>query len=143
MYRRRHKTLEVLLVHPGGPFWAKKDLGAWSVPKGEYTSDEDPLAAAGREFEEEIGCKADGDFKELPEIKQKGGKHIKAWAVEGDLDPKNLRSNTFRMEWPPHSGKFEHFPEVDRAAWFSIETARRKILKSQAPLLDHLEQMLR
>ena len=142
LYRRKDKSFEVLLVHPGGPFWARKDLGSWSIPKGEYTSGEDPLEAARREFEEETGLSAEGDFKELPEIRQKGGKIVKAWAVDGDLNPEEIRSNTFRLEWPPHSGRYQDFPEVDRAAWFPLETAREKILKSQQSLLDHLERML-
>jgi predicted NUDIX family NTP pyrophosphohydrolase len=142
MYRRRGSTLEVLLVHPGGPLWARKDLGAWSIPKGEYSPDEAPLDAALREFEEETSFRVEGDFMELPEIRQKGGKLIKAWAVEGDLAPADVRSNTFRMEWPPHSGRQGEFPEVDRAGWFPMETARVKILKSQEPLLDHLETVL-
>ena len=143
MYRWRNKTLEVLLVHPGGPFWARKDLGSWSIPKGEYTSGEDPLVAAQREFEEETGFRPQGDFKELSEIKQKGGKLVRAWALEGDVDPGRIQSNTFRTEWPPRSGKFKDFPEIDRAAWFPMDAARRKILKSQVPLLDHLDQLLR
>jgi predicted NUDIX family NTP pyrophosphohydrolase len=142
LYRRKDRGLEVLLVHPGGPFWARKDLGSWSIPKGEYSSDEDPLEAARREFTEETGFSAEGDFRELPGIRQKSGKLVRAWALQGDLDAKQLKSNTFRMEWPPHSGKFEDFPEVDRAAWFPVETARHKILTSQRPLLDHLEHLL-
>lgn len=142
MYRRKGRAVEVLLIHPGGPLWARKDLGAWSIPKGEYSHAEDPLDAALREFKEETGFDAEGEFIELPEIRQKGGKMIKAWAVEGDLQPGAIRSNTFRMEWPPHSGRVADFPEVDRGAWFPMETARVKILKSQEPLLDHLETLL-
>jgi predicted NUDIX family NTP pyrophosphohydrolase len=142
LYRRKDRTLEVFLVHPGGQFWARKDQGSWSIPKGEYGPEEDPLDAARREFEEETGSRAEGDFRELPEIRQKGGKLVRAWALEGDLDPDGIRSNTFRMEWPPHSGAFKDFPEVDRAAWFPLETARLKMLKSQVPLLDHLEILL-
>lgn len=142
MYRRRGGVVEVLLVHPGGPFWARKDLGSWSIPKGEYSLHEDPLAAAKREFEEETGFTAQGDFRELQEIKQRGGKLVKAWSFEGDCDPKTVKSNAFKMEWPPRSGKAQEFPEVDRADWFTIEIARRKILKSQAPLLEELENML-
>jgi predicted NUDIX family NTP pyrophosphohydrolase len=142
MYRRRTGTLEVLLVHPGGPFWARKDSGAWSIPKGEYAGDEDRLEAARREFEEETGFEAGGEFRQLPEIKQAGGKVVSAWAFEGDLDAEKIRSNTFKMEWPPHSGKLKDFPEIDRAAWFSLEAAREKILKGQRPLLEHLEEML-
>jgi predicted NUDIX family NTP pyrophosphohydrolase len=142
MYRRRAGAVQVLLVHPGGPLWARRDLGSWSIPKGEYPPDEDPLDAARREFREETGFAAEGDFTGLPEIKQKGGKIIKAWTFEGDCNPEDLTSNTFRMEWPPHSGRTKEFPEVDRAGWFPIEAARAKILKSQEPLLDHLERLL-
>jgi len=142
MYRYRDKTLEVFLVHPGGPFWARKDLGAWSIPKGEYRADEDPLAAARREFREETGLTAEGPFRELTEIRQKGGKHVQAYALEGDADPEAIRSNTFTMEWPPRSGERQAFPEVDRAGWFGLEEARRKILAGQQPLLDELEDLL-
>ena len=143
MYRRRDRAVEVLLVHPGGPFWAKKDDGYWSIPKGEYSPEEDPLEAAKREFEEETGFRAEGGLRELPEIRQKGGKTVKAWALEGDCNPEDLKSNTFKMEWPPHSGVIKDFPEVDRADWFPMETAKVKILKSQQPLLDHLQTILR
>lgn len=140
LYRHGGAGLEVLLVHPGGPFWAKKDDGAWSIPKGEYTPGEDPLSVAKREFEEETGASMDavtrGDFLSLSPIKQAGGKVVSAWCVAGDFDPGLLRSNVFQMEWPPKSGKKKEFPEVDRAAWFSPEEARRKLLASQAPLLD-------
>jgi predicted NUDIX family NTP pyrophosphohydrolase len=142
MYRRRDAAIEVFLVHPGGPFWAKKDLAAWSIPKGEYSPDEDPLAAAKREFEEETGFVAQGDFRALPEIRQKGGKYVKAWALEGDCDPKAIKSNAFTMEWPPGSVIYQEFPEIDRAEWFAMEEARRKILESQLPLLDELDKML-
>jgi predicted NUDIX family NTP pyrophosphohydrolase len=142
MYRRKSHVTEVFLVHPGGPFWVRRDSGSWSIPKGEYPPSEDPLDAARREFEEETGFRPEGDFVELPEIKQKGGKLVKAWALEGDLDPDNIKSNTFRTEWPPHSGNTREFPEIDRAAWFPIETAKVKILKSQEPLLGHLRKML-
>jgi predicted NUDIX family NTP pyrophosphohydrolase len=142
MYRRRKGLLEVFLIHPGGPFWAKKDLGAWSIPKGEYADEEEPLAAAKREFEEETGIKLEGDFTALRAIRQPGGKTVLAWAFEGDGNASAIRSNTFSMEWPPHSGKQQEFPEVDRAAWFNIETAREKILKGQLPLLEELEQLL-
>lgn len=143
MYRRRGPLVEVFLVHPGGPFWTRKDLGAWSIPKGEYSPDEDALEAAKREFDEETGFAPRGEFKELKEIKQSGGKLVKAWAFEGDCDPGAIKSNTFKMEWPPRSGREQEFPEVDRAEWFAIETAREKILKSQVPLLEELEQMLK
>jgi predicted NUDIX family NTP pyrophosphohydrolase len=139
MYRR-HNPLEVFLVHPGGPFWAKKDLGAWSIPKGEYAGDEQPLHAARREFEEETSFPAIGDFIELGEIKQPGGKIVTAWAFEGDCDPQNLRSNTFETEWPPRSGRRMEFPEVDRGRWLSIEEARRYLLPAQLVFLDRLLQ---
>ncbi|MFH0962516.1 MAG: NUDIX domain-containing protein [Planctomycetota bacterium] len=142
MYRRRQGVLEVLLVHPGGPFWAKKDLGVWSIPKGEYVEREDPLEAAKREFEEETGFRAQGDFQPLTPATQPGGKVVHAWALEGDCDPSSLRSNTFTMEWPPKSGKQRDFPEVDRAAWFSIDEAKQRILKGQLPLLLQLAEIL-
>lgn len=142
MYRRREGEVEVFLVHPGGPFWARKDLGAWSIPKGEYGEGEEPLTAAQREFEEETGFLTRGDFLELGAVKQAGGKVVSAWAFEGDCDPGELKSNVFEMEWPPRSGRVAEFPEVDRAGWFSIAEARERILKSQAPLLDALVQRL-
>jgi predicted NUDIX family NTP pyrophosphohydrolase len=142
MYRRGDAGLAVLLVHPGGPFWAKKDLGAWSIPKGEHAADEEPLAAARREFTEETGAQARGEFVPLGEVKQPGGKYVTAWAVEGDFDPAALVSGTFEMEWPPRSGRKRSFPEVDRADWFSLDEARRKILTGQRPLIDRLERML-
>jgi predicted NUDIX family NTP pyrophosphohydrolase len=138
LYRRRAGALEVFLVHPGGPFWAKKDLGAWSVPKGELAEGEDPLAAAKREFTEETGFPIDGEFRALRPLRQPSGKTVVAWAVEGDCDPAELRSNTFEMEWPPKSGKRQAFPEVDRAAWFPLEEARKRILAGQAAFLDEL-----
>ena len=138
MYRRQNSRLELFLVHPGGPFWAKKDLGAWSVPKGEYGEAEDPLEAARREFTEETGFAADGDFLDLGTIRQAGGKLVSVWAVEGDCDPAQLRSNTCMIEWPPRSGRQMEIPEVDRAAWFSIDEARERILKAQAPVIDLL-----
>jgi predicted NUDIX family NTP pyrophosphohydrolase len=137
MYRRHH-GLEVFLVHPGGPLWAKKDLGAWSIPKGEYGKDEEPLAAARREFEEETGFPAVGDFIELGELKQPSGKIVSAWAFEGDCDAQNLRSNNFEMEWPPRSGRTMEFPEVDRGSWYSIEEARKYLLPGQLEFLDRL-----
>lgn len=142
MYRRRGGGLEVFLVHPGGPFWAKKDAGAWSIPKGEYAEGEDALAAAQREFEEETGFVARGDFVDLGTVKQPGGKVVRAWAIEGDCDPAELKSNMFEMEWPPRSGRLAEFPEVDRAGWFSVEEARERILKGQLPLLDALVSRL-
>ncbi|HEX6084207.1 MAG TPA: NUDIX domain-containing protein [Thermoanaerobaculia bacterium] len=138
LYRRRGNELEVFLVHPGGPFWAKKDLGAWSLPKGEIEEGEDPLTAARRELTEETGLTIEGDFRPLRPQKQKSGKTILAWAVEGDCDPAQLRSGLFSMEWPPRSGRQQEFPEVDRGAWFSIEEARQRINAGQAPFLDEL-----
>ena len=138
LYRHRDDALEVFLAHPGGPFWARKDLGAWTIPKGLIDDGEDPLEAAKREFREEIGVEVRGVFRALNPIRQKGGKVVLAWAVEGECDPAKLRSNTFTMEWPPKSGKQAEFPEVDRAAWFAIGEAKEKILPSQLPLLDEL-----
>ena len=129
---------EVLLVHPGGPFWKKKDLGAWSIPKGEVELGEEPFAAAQREFEEEVGTKACGDFVGLGEIRQTGGKIVHAWAFEGDCNTASIRSNAFSMIWPPKSGKLQSFLEIDRAAWFSLDTARSRILKGQIPFLERL-----
>ena len=131
----------MFLVHPGGPFWTRKDQGAWSIPKGEFTT-EAPLDAAQREFHEETGFTACGDFRPLETIRQAGGKIVHAWAVEGDCDAEAATSNSFTMEYPPHSGRLRSFPEVDRAAWFPLAQAREKILKSQLPLLDQLETML-
>lgn len=132
-------TIEVLLVHPGGPFWARRDAGAWSIPKGEYAEDEDPLTAARREFTEEIGRPVpDGPLIELGEVRQKAGKLVVAWAVEGDLDPATVVSNTFTLEWPRGSGRLREFPEVDRAEWFSLEEAAVRMLEGQRPLLDAL-----
>jgi predicted NUDIX family NTP pyrophosphohydrolase len=142
MYRRRNRHLEVFLVHPGGPFWAKKDLGAWSIPKGEYVEGEQPLEAARREFQEETGFTALGSFLELGAVTQAGGKVVSVWAFEGDCDPGNLVSNRFELEWPPRSGRLIEAPEVDRGGWFSISAARERILKSQAPILDMLSQRL-
>jgi predicted NUDIX family NTP pyrophosphohydrolase len=142
MYRRTEGTLEVFLVHPGGPFWAKRDAGAWSIPKGEFGPDEDPLTAARREFAEETGFDVAGDFKALAPVRQPGGKVVHAFAVEGDCDPSLLRSNPFLMEWPPRSGRRQEFPEVDRAAWFTIDQAHDRILKGQRPLLDQLETII-
>jgi predicted NUDIX family NTP pyrophosphohydrolase len=138
MYRRGGAGLELLLVHPGGPFWKNKDLGAWSIPKGEYAEGEDPLAVAKREFEEETGARVAGDLLPLGEIVQAGGKAVTAFAVAGDFDPATLSSNTFDLEWPPRSGRKSTFPEVDRAQWFAPEEARSKILASQGELIDRL-----
>jgi predicted NUDIX family NTP pyrophosphohydrolase len=142
IYRRRRRGLEVLLVHPGGPFWARKDLGAWSIPKGEYDPGEDPLAAARREFREETGFSVTGEFIPLRPRKQPSGKIIEAWAVEGDCDPAAIRSNVFSLEWPPHSGQQQQFPEVDRGAWFSLPEAREKIIKGQVGFLEELQARL-
>ena len=138
VFRGDLSELEVLLAHPGGPYWSKKDAGAWTIPKGEFLDEEEALTAAKREFEEEMGSPIDGDFLELEPLRQPGGKTIYAWAVRGDFDPARLSSNLFSMEWPPKSGRREEFPEVDRAAWFSIAQARVKILPGQAPFLDAL-----
>jgi predicted NUDIX family NTP pyrophosphohydrolase len=142
MYRRAGPALELLLVHPGGPFWKKRDAGGWSIPKGEYAPGEDPLAVAVREFEEETGARPAGEFRPLGDVVQKGGKIVAAWAVEGDLDPTTIRSNTFEIEWPPKSGRKAAFPEVDRAGWFSPDEARAKILPSQCPFIARLEERI-
>ncbi len=143
MYRFKGEMAEVLLVHPGGPFWAKKNAGAWSVPKGLCGPGEDLLAAAVREFHEETGFAAGGGFLDLGELRQPSGKIIHAWAFEGDCDPADLKSNTFSMEWPPHSGKESEFPEVDRAGWFGLDEAGRKILKGQVQFIVRLERLLK
>jgi len=142
LYRMHRGTLQVLVVHPGGPLWKHKDDGAWSIPKGEYAPTEDALAAARREFEEETGLRPEGPFLELAPVKLRSGKVVRAWAVEGDCDPARLLSNTFRMEWPPRSGRWAEFPEVDRAAFLSIEEARIKLNPAQVPLLDDLRSKL-
>jgi predicted NUDIX family NTP pyrophosphohydrolase len=140
---RSAPALEVLLVHPGGPFFAKKDAGVWSIPKGEYEDGDDPLACALREFEEETGARVEAaSAVELGTIVQRGGKRVTAWAIEGDLDAAATHSNTFVMEWPPRSGRQQEFPEIDRAEWFALGTARSKVVKGQMPLLDALEQKL-
>ena len=143
MFRRRDRALEVLLVHPGGPFWARKDLGAWTIPKGELEEGEDALATAQREFEEETGIAPSGPFHSLGSIKQKAGKVVHAWAFEGDGAAETMRSNTIRMEFPPRSGQWREFPEVDRAEWFRVEAARTRINPAQVPFLDHLVQMIK
>jgi predicted NUDIX family NTP pyrophosphohydrolase len=143
LFRRQGSDFEVLLAHPGGPLWKNKDDGAWSVPKGEYGQDQDPLDAAKRELMEETGVIAEGEFIPLGEIRQSGGKLVKAWAVEGDFEAASMRSNTFSMPWPPGSTTLKEFPEIDRAEWFSLEIARRKILKGQAEFLDRLSLYLR
>lgn len=142
MYRFREGELQVFLVHPGGPYWAKKDEGAWSIPKGEFEPEENPLAAACREFTEETGFSADGDFLPLTPHRLKGGKTIHAWAFQGDCNPGDLRSNLFSMEWPPRSGKIREFPEVDRGAWFSVSEAKRRMFSGQLPFLAELERLL-
>ena len=141
LYRRRRDGVEVFLVHPGGPYWARKDDGAWSIPKGELDADEEPLAAAIREFQEETGFVVDGPFTALPPVRQPGGKVVTAFAAEADVDPSALVSGTFRLEWPPRSGGFQDVPEVDRAAWFPLPQARTKLLRGQLPLLDHLSAL--
>jgi predicted NUDIX family NTP pyrophosphohydrolase len=141
LFRRRGGGVEVLLVHPGGPFWAKKDLGAWTIPKGEPAEGEDALATARREFEEETGVAPTAPFLPLGQVTQKGGKVVHAWAFESDCDPDAVRSNTFQVEWPPRSGQWRSFPEVDRAAFFDLAEARRRINPAQVPLLEALERL--
>ena len=138
MFRGRDKQLEVFLVHPGGPFWSNKDAGAWMIPKGEYIDGELPLDAARREFREETGFEANGEFIDLGTVRQASGKLVSAWAFEGDCDPEKLTSNSCTVEWPPRSGRTIEIPEVDRGAWYSLSAARSSILKSQQPFLDVL-----
>ena len=138
LYRCQSRGIEVLLVHPGGPFWRNKDLGAWSIPKGEYVQGEDPVAVARREFEEETGMSVSGDLMPLGEVVQRGGKRVIAFALEGDLDPSTLRSNVFEIEWPPRSGRRQAFPEIDRAEWFSPGQAQDKVLPAQRPFITRL-----
>lgn len=142
MYRSQGRQLQVFLVHPGGPLWAKKDIGAWSIPKGEIDLEEDSLSAAKREFEEETGFKVSGKFIPLVPVKLKSGKVVQAWAVKGDCDPEAIRSNTFLMEWPPKTNRQQEFPEIDRAAWFGVEEAKEKINKGQVPFLHQLGRIL-
>ena len=143
VFRRKEGQVEVLIIHPGGPLWAKKDAGSWSLPKGQLGEGEDPLVAALREFEEEIGMPCPTGKKiDLGEIKMKSGKRVRAWAVEGDLDVTQLRSNTFSLEWPPRSGKFQDFPEVDRGAYLSVQEAKEKLIAAQHPFLDRLLEVL-
>jgi predicted NUDIX family NTP pyrophosphohydrolase len=142
LYRKANSRLEVFLVHPGGPFWAHKDTGAWSIPKGEFEADEQPLAAAKREFMEETGYEVNGEFVELIPVKQSSAKTVYAWAVQGDVDADAIRSNTFSMQWPPKSGRYEEFPEVDRAQWFDMHTAKQKIVAGQVGLLEQLEALV-
>lgn len=140
-YRKRSGAIEVLLVHPGGPFWRHRDDGAWSIVKGEYAEGEEPEAAARREFAEETGWEAKGVLEPLGEIRQAGGKQVIAFALDADFDPETLRSNTFEIEWPPRSGRLQSFPEVDRAAWLGLNRARRKLLAGQHPFLDRLVRL--
>jgi predicted NUDIX family NTP pyrophosphohydrolase len=143
LYRGPPQALELLLVHPGGPFWAKKDKGAWSIPKGEYAEGEEPLAVAKREFEEELGSPPPrGKFVTLGELRQPSRKIVTAFAAQGEFDPKTLKSNLFELEWPPKSGRRQSFPEIDRAAWFTLAEARKKIQPGQAPFIDRLLGML-
>lgn len=142
MYRRGNNGLAVLLVHPGGPFWARRDTGAWSIPKGEANPGEQLRDVAVREFAEELGAPPQGLLQPLGEVRQAGGKRVTAFAVEGDFDTAALRSNTFEMEWPPRSGRIRTFPEVDRAEWFTLPLAAEKILAGQRPLLDRLQQLI-
>ena len=142
LYRRHNGTLEVLLGHMGGPFWARRDTGGWSVPKGEYEPDEAPEAAARREFQEELGLPVpDGDLVRLGEVRQSGGKVVTVWALEGTLDPATVVPGTFEMEWPKGSGRMREFPEIDRVEWFGLERAREKIVKGQSPFLDRLAEL--
>ena len=143
LYRQGRRGLEVLLAHPGGPLWAKKDLGAWTIPKGQFGDDESALDAAKREFEEEMGSSASGEFAELGSIKQPSGKVVHAFTAESDFDVTTVKSNLFTLEWPPRSGRQGQFPEVDRADWFSIDEARQRILKGQEPFLDRLLAVLK
>jgi predicted NUDIX family NTP pyrophosphohydrolase len=141
LYRRSGSELEVLLVHPGGPLWARRDAGAWSIPKGEYGEEEDPEAAARREFAEELGAEAPaGELVDLGEVRQRSGKLVRGFAAAGDLDAGAITSNTFTMEWPPRSGRTQEFPEVDRAQWFTLAQARERINRGQVPLLERLER---
>lgn len=142
LFRRSALAWEVMLVHPGGPLWSRKDVGAWSVPKGEMEEGEEPLAAAVREFAEETGVAVRGDFLPLRPVRYKNGKVVHAWAVQMDLDPAQVRSNEFELEWPPHSGRHISVPEIDRAQWYGLGEARDKIIPAQAPLLDELEGLL-
>lgn len=141
MHHRGEAGLAVLLVHPGGPFWRNRDLGAWSIPKGELDDDEDPEQAARREFAEELGIEAKGRLRPLGEVRQRGGKTVLAYALEGTLDAHTVRSNEIPIEWPPRSGRIIHVPEIDRAEWFTVTLAREKILASQRPFLDRLERL--
>ncbi len=142
LFRKTAAELEVFLVHPGGPFWMNKDEGSWSIPKGEYEDNEDPKTAALREFEEETGSAIAGEFIALDPLRQPGGKTVHAWAIRGDVDPQKIKSNTFKIEWPPKSGKQQEFPEIDRAEWFTAQRAMRKILKGQVGFITQLVEKL-
>ena len=142
LFRRARGSLELFLAHPGGPFWRNRDEGAWTFPKGEYTSAEDPLIAARREFREEIGLDVDGEFIDLGTVTQSGGKRVRVFAIEGDCDPRAIRSNTFKQVWPPKSGRYEEFPEVDRAGWFSPAEAKSKLIAAQREFVDRLCEQL-
>ncbi|HEX2395704.1 MAG TPA: NUDIX domain-containing protein [Bacteroidales bacterium] len=142
VYRKKGKEIEYLLVHPGGPFYRNKDLNSWSIPKGEYDDTEDAFEAAKREFFEETGIRIEGDFIGLKPVRQNGGKAVITWAVEADIDTSKIKSNTFELEWPPKSGKYQKFPEIDRAEWFNYEEAKKKVLKGQIPVIDELSGML-
>jgi len=143
MYRERAGTTEVFLVHPGGPFWRTRDRAAWSIPKGELDGDEDPWRAAPRELYEETGLTVDGPAIDLGRLRQSRSKDLFVWAIEGDCNPERITSNTFALEWPPRSGRYQRFPEVDRGAWFDLETAKEKLHKGQIPLIDRLRRVLR
>lgn len=142
LYRLKNNLLEVLLAHPGGPFWVKKDAGVWTIPKGEFTDDEDALEAAKREFKEETGMDVTGEFVELMPLKQKSGKIIYAWLLLGDLDPSQIKSNTFELEWPPKSGIKKQYPEIDKAAWYNLNDAKEKINPGQVGFIAQLERLL-
>lgn len=142
LYQKSSKGLLVFLIHHGGPFWADKDAGAWSIPKGEFTDDEEPLQAAKREFKEETGFSIDGNFIPLQPIVQKAGKIVYAWAVEGTVDADNIKSNHYKIQWPPKSGKWQSYPEVDKASWFDIPAAKEKINSAQVALLEELSLLL-
>jgi predicted NUDIX family NTP pyrophosphohydrolase len=142
LYKRSPAGIEVLLVHPGGPYWARRDLHSWSIPKGEYLEGQDPEAAARREFAEETGTVLSGELTPLGEVRQKGGKHVTAFAIRGDFDPAGLQSNSFEIEWPPKSGQLRSFPEVDRAQWYELAAAAEKIVEAQSQFLDRLATLV-
>lgn len=143
VYRKLLHELQVMLVHPGGPFWKNKDTGAWSIPKGEFTDEEEPLAAAKREFEEETNLQVSGKFLPLTPVKQKSGKLIYAWAVQNNMDVSSIKSNLFEMEWPPKSGNMQSFPEIDKAGWFKVEQAKEKMIPGQFAFIEELQQLLK